>query len=151
MFDFSEFRAEITRVESAHQRMFGTTQLVTTEKYALMGRFFSSVAVGVRQAYQDTGAQLETWLRSVMSPIENQVADHQEQLKRRTDSVKRVLDANESLEDKIKELQTETETGEAMLQHAREAIGPVREILSLQPLEPAETAQKQNKEEVLEA
>jgi len=137
MFDFSEFRKEIARVENAHQRMFGTTQLVTTEKYALMSRFFSSVAVGVRQAYQDTGAQLETWLRSVMSPIENQIAEHQVQLKRRTDSVKRVLDANESLEDKIKELQRETDSVGAELKQAHKVIEPVHEMLGLESALPS--------------
>jgi hypothetical protein len=152
MFDFSDFRKEIARVQSAHQRMFGTTQLVTTEKYALMSRFFSSVAVGVRQAYQDTGAQLETWLRSVMSPIENQISEHQVQLKRRTDSVKRVLDANESLEDKIKELTSETEKVGAELNRARQAVNPVRELLGLQPIQQSDRQQvQQDEKEPVEA
>ncbi|MGB7306437.1 MAG: dynamin family protein [Burkholderiaceae bacterium] len=132
-YSLENFRAEVARIEKAHQRQFGMTKLVTTEKYAVMRRFFESVAVSVREAYRVTGVEIQSWLRSVMSPIEKQIAEHQIQLKRRMDSVKRVLDANESLEDRINEISSREESARAELDAASEAMQEVFILLEAEP------------------
>jgi chromosome segregation ATPase len=53
---------------------------------------------------------VEQWLRAVMSPLETQVREYQLQLKRRLESVKRIHQATDTLEDRVEELkQAETQ------------------------------------------
>ena len=99
------FVAQLDRIESLHDRHFGPMSLVTTEKWALTRRFFESVAVKLRDVYEEAGRDLEGWLRAVIAPIESQVREHQAQLKRRLDSVHRVMEASEQLEARIAEIE----------------------------------------------
>jgi len=98
------FVADLERIESLYDRHFGALSLVTTEKWALTRRFFESVAVRIRDVYEKAGRDLESWLRAVIAPIESQVHEHQQQLRRRLDSVQRVMQASEQLETRIAEL-----------------------------------------------
>ncbi|MFM1989890.1 MAG: hypothetical protein RJA99_2847 [Pseudomonadota bacterium] len=98
------FVAELERIEALFERHFGALSLVTTEKWALTRRFFESVAVRIRDVYEKAGRDLESWLRAVLAPIEGQVREHQQQLKRRLDSVHRVMQASGQLDARIAEL-----------------------------------------------
>ncbi|MEI7445677.1 MAG: dynamin family protein [Burkholderiales bacterium] len=98
------FVADLVRVEALYERHFGAMSLVTTEKWALARRFFESVAVRVRDVYEKAGRDVESWLRAVLAPIEGQVREHQQQLKRRLDAVQRVMQASGQLDERIAEL-----------------------------------------------
>jgi hypothetical protein len=97
--------AELDRIEALHHRHFGALSLVTTEKWALTKRFFESVAARIRDVYEQSERELESWMRAVIAPIESQVREHQAQLRRRFDSVQRILDASGQLEERIAELE----------------------------------------------
>jgi hypothetical protein len=103
-FGTRRFTVELDRIEALHERHFGALSLVTTEKWALTRRFFESVAVRIRDVYEQAGREVEGWLRAVIAPIESQVREHQAQLRRRLDSVQRVLEASGQLESRIAEL-----------------------------------------------
>ena len=49
--------------------------------------------------------EAEQWLRAVMAPVEAQVREHQLQLRRRVESVRRIHEATETLEDRMAELE----------------------------------------------
>jgi Dynamin family len=104
LFATKRYYVELDQVESLYRKQFGAISLVTTEKSALMRRFFESVAARIKELYDLAARELETWLRAVLAPIEGQVREHQLQLRRRLDSVRRVMDASDSLESRITEL-----------------------------------------------
>jgi hypothetical protein len=58
----------------------------------------------VRKTFQDANHDVEYWLRALMAPVETQVREVQLQLKRRLESVKRIHQATDTLEDRIGEL-----------------------------------------------
>jgi predicted GTPase len=121
------FVAELDRIEALHDRHFGALSLVTTEKWALTRRFFDSVAVRIRDVYEKAGRELEGWLRAVIAPIESQVREHQAQLRRRLDSVQRVMDASEQLESRIAEL----EEGRAQVEQQLDALAALAREVAL--------------------
>jgi Tfp pilus assembly protein PilN len=47
----------------------------------------------------------DNWLKTIMSPMESQVREHQIQLRRRLESIKRIHKASDTLEDRMKELE----------------------------------------------
>jgi hypothetical protein len=79
-------------------------QLLTIDKKHITQKFFEEVAVQVRRAFERANKDAETWLRAIMAPMETQVREHQIQLKRRLESIKRIHQATDTLEDRIAEL-----------------------------------------------
>ena len=128
-FSTRRYLAELERIELLMKRQFGALSMVTTEKRVLMRRFFESVAARVREVYEQAGRDLQSWLRAVMAPIESQVREHQAQLKRRLDSVRRVLDANGSLEARIGEIDAERAEVEQRIAISEELARHVRGLL----------------------
>lgn len=126
-FTMRRYTDELDRIEALHRRQFGALTLVTTEKWALMRRFFESVAARVKEVYDLANRDVDGWLRAVIVPIEGQVREHQQQLRRRIESVERVREASESLDERIAEIeflrtrteqQIEIDTGRAAVVRA---------------------------------
>jgi hypothetical protein len=104
-FSTQRYEAELDRLEKAFNRQINTTlTLVTTEKHTLTQKFFETVAVQARRTFELANRDVEQWLRAVMSPLETQVREYQLQLKRRLESVKRIHQATDTLEDRVDEL-----------------------------------------------
>ena len=116
-FSTLRYEKEIDRLEAAFNRQINTTlTLVTTEKHALTQRFFETVAVQARSTFELANRDVEQWLRAVMSPLETQVREYQIQLKRRLESVKRIHQATDTLEDRVEELKHSEDGVMAMLE-----------------------------------
>lgn len=104
-FSTLRYEKEIDRLEAAFNRQINTAlTLVTTEKHALTQKFFETIAVQARRTFEVANRDIEQWLRAVMSPLETQVREYQIQLKRRLESVKRIHQATDTLEDRVEEL-----------------------------------------------
>ena len=105
-FSTLRYQKEIDRLEKAFNNQFNTVlAIVTTEKHTLTQKFFETIAVQARRTFEVANRDVENWLRAVMSPLETQVREYQLQLKRRLESVKRIHQATDTLEDRIVELQ----------------------------------------------
>jgi hypothetical protein len=139
-FSMQRYVDALDRVEQLHRRQFGTLSLVTTAKHMLMRRFFESVAVRMRELYEIAARDTQTWQRAVMAPIESQVRDHQEQLRRRADAVQRVLDASDSLEDRIAEVEASRAEIEALIASLDSTARQLRVLLAAPAEERAEPA-----------
>ena len=132
--------AELDRIEALHQRHFGALSLVTTEKWALTKRFFESVAARIRDVYEQADRELESWLRAVIAPIESQVREHQAQLRRRFESVQRILEASGQLEERIAELEEGRIRVEQQLEALQSLGHEVRLLLGRREASSAEPA-----------
>jgi hypothetical protein len=105
-FSLFRFVKEFDRLERSFRSHFDTFYtMVTHEKLVLTQKFFETMASQVRRVYTYANREAEHWLRAVMSPMETQVREHQIQLRRRLESIKRIHQATDALEDRIKELE----------------------------------------------
>jgi uncharacterized protein YdcH (DUF465 family) len=121
LFSLARHSAELGRLNTLCDQRFGAVTLATTEKSIVMRQFLESIATRLREIYTAASKDAHSWLRAVMAPIEGQVREHQAQLKKRMDSVRRILDANESLDDRIQEI-------EAARDDAQEKIKGLRSL-----------------------
>ncbi|RSZ55412.1 GTPase [Massilia atriviolacea] len=96
-----KYRKEIDAIEEVYTKQFGTTTLLITSRDAVIERFFDSIASRVRRSYRAANADVEAWLKVIMSPLEAQIRQHKDQLKHRLASIQRIHDATDSLETKI--------------------------------------------------
>ncbi len=141
-FSMRRYFAEIDRIGQLHQRQFGVISLLTINKAALTRRFFESVVVRLKDLYESAVREVEAWLRALMSPVESQVKEHQSQLRRRLESVQRVMDASESLDSKLTELAESKARIDQQLAILKELIDQVGDVMErrVAPAEEAEAA-----------
>jgi uncharacterized SAM-dependent methyltransferase len=106
-----KYQKEIDRLERAYNQHFNTLwNMLSKAKFSLTRGFFETVASRVKHVYDVANADVEIWLRSVMSPLESHVREHHLQLLRRLESVKRIHVASGELEERIEELEQQYET-----------------------------------------
>ena len=100
-FSIEKYRRELDKIEDVYSKQFGTTTLLMTSRSAIMERFFDSIASRVRRTFRAANADVEAWLKVIMSPLEAQIRQHKDQLKHRLASIQRIHDASDGLETKI--------------------------------------------------
>jgi hypothetical protein len=105
-FSLLRFQKQFERIERAFHAQFDTMYtMLTNEQLTLTQRFFETCASQVRRVYQYANKDAELWLRAVMAPMEMQIREHQMQLRRRLESIKRIHRATDTLEDRVLELE----------------------------------------------
>jgi hypothetical protein len=105
-FSVLKYQKEIERLERAYNAHFNTLwNMVSKAKFALMKRFFETVASRAKHVYDISNRDVESWLKAVMAPLETQVREHHLQLRRRLESIRRIHQASDELEERITELE----------------------------------------------
>jgi replication fork clamp-binding protein CrfC len=129
-FSVLKYQKEIDRLERAYNQHFNTLwNMVSKAKFALMRRFFETVASRAKHAYDVANRDVDAWLRAVMSPLETQVKEHHLQLKRRLESIKRIHRASDELEDRIGELTQQQDALERQIHALDREISAIDEII----------------------
>ena len=101
-----KYKKEMERLEKSYNEHFNTLlNMLTNEQYTLTTKFFETLASRVVNIYEVANRDADNWLKAVMAPMETQVREHQMQLRRRLESIKRIHKATDTLEDRIAELQ----------------------------------------------
>ncbi|MDH3377175.1 MAG: dynamin family protein [Gammaproteobacteria bacterium] len=104
-FSTNKYQRELKRLEERHDYFVRGMAMVMTEQAVLVRKFYESVVSKVRQIFERANRDADDWLRTIMSPMESQVREHQVQLRRRLESIKRIHKASDTLEDRMAELQ----------------------------------------------
>ncbi len=105
-FTVLRYQKEIERLERAYNRHFNTLwNMASKAKFALMKRFFETIASRCKHVYDVANRDVDAWLKAVMAPLETQVREHHLQLRRRLESIKRIHRASGELEERIAELE----------------------------------------------
>lgn len=105
-FSTLRYQKELTKLERVYREQFNTAfNMIANEKMTLTTKFFETLASRVVHIYEVANRDVENWLKAVISPMESQVREHQLQLRRRLESIKRIYKATDTLEDRILELE----------------------------------------------
>jgi hypothetical protein len=95
------YRREIDAIEAIYVKQFGTATLLITSRGTLLERFFDTIASRIKFAFREANGDAEAWLKVIMAPLEAQIRQHRDQLRHRQASIQRILEATDSLEQKI--------------------------------------------------
>jgi hypothetical protein len=137
-FSVLKYVKEIERLERAYNEHFNTLwNMLSKAKFALMRRFFETVASRAKNVYVIANRDVDAWLRAVMGPLETQVKEHHLQLKRRLDSIKRIHHASDELEERIEELESHSETLERQLAALSREVAAIDAIADAEEAVPA--------------
>ncbi|WP_374324737.1 dynamin family protein [Azonexus sp.] len=130
-FSLLRYEREIDRLQAWCDTHLNTVvTLLTHDKRNITQKFFEEVAIQVRRAFERANRDAEVWLRAIMAPMETQVREHQIQLKRRLESIKRIHQATDTLEDRIAELDSVGKTLEGQLAMLADIEYRVRDLMS---------------------
>jgi hypothetical protein len=125
------FHREIDRLERIFNERFNTVlQMLTQGQRSLTSKFFETLASRVVNVYEIANRETEAWLKALIAPMETQVREHQMQLARRLESVQRIHDATETLDDRIKELGDNLDVTNRQIEHLAELNSAVAKTLS---------------------
>jgi len=129
-FSVMKYARELRRLEEKHMQMLSGISLVMTEQKTVIRKFFDSAVGKVRAIYAMSNRDADNWLKTIMSPMESQVREHQIQLRRRLESIKRIHKATDTLEDRVKELEHVREGIREQETALETQVGQITRILS---------------------
>ena len=136
-FSVLKYQKEIERLERAYNTHFNTLwNMVSKAKFALMKRFFETIASRVKHVYVIANRDAEAWLKAVMSPLETQVREHHIQLRRRLDSIKRIHQASGELEERIEELTQQADAVRTQMRGLERKVAEIDAIVAAPDLLP---------------
>ncbi|MDP2880517.1 MAG: dynamin family protein [Azonexus sp.] len=129
-FSLLRYEKELDRLQAWCDDHLNTmVSLLTHDKKNITQKFFEEVATQVRRAFEHANRDAEVWLRAIMAPMETQVREHQIQLKRRLESIKRIHQATDTLEDRIAELDGVEQNLQQQIEALEEIVGRVQDML----------------------
>jgi hypothetical protein len=115
-FSTLRYQKELAKLERAYKEQFNTAfNMIANEKMTLTTKFFETLASRVIHVFEVANRDIENWLKAVIAPMESQVREHQLQLRRRLESIKRIYKATDTLEDRISELEAIEKSIQAQL------------------------------------
>ncbi len=129
-FSLLRYEKELDRLEAwCNDHLNTMLSLLTHDKKNITQKFFEEVAIQVRRAFEHANRDAEIWLRAIMAPMETQVREHQIQLKRSLESIKRIHQATDTLEDRIAELEGVEKNLQQQIAGLEEIVGQVQDML----------------------
>jgi hypothetical protein len=104
-FDTARYREALAAQSTLAQTQVSGVNAWIRLQPGLVARIFRVVGDNVQEIFRTLNRDLDVWFRSVTTPLEAQVREHQKQLRRRIDSIERVHEATDTLESRIGELE----------------------------------------------
>jgi hypothetical protein len=140
-FSTLRYQKELAKLERAYKEQFDTAfNMIANEKMTLTSKFFETLASRVIHVFEVANRDIENWLKAVISPMESQVREHQLQLRRRLESIKRIYKATDTLEDRILELEAIEKGIQAQLEDLMVLRMHMKNALAFEPTEAAMAA-----------
>jgi DNA repair ATPase RecN len=133
-FSTLRYQKELAKLERAYKEQFNTAfNMIANEKMTLTTKFFETLASRVIHVYEVANRDIENWLKAVIAPMESQVREHQLQLRRRLESIKRIYKATDTLEDRISELEAIENNIQGQINELNQLRHSIRAALQFKP------------------
>ncbi len=142
-FSVTKYLREIKRLEARHEQFMNGVSLVVTKQNTVIKKFVESAVAKVRAVYATANRDADNWLKTIMSPMESQVREHQVQLRRRLESIKRIHQASDTLESRTSELKHVQQGMREQEQNLEAQVDNILRVLNARDMAPAtRSAQK---------
>jgi chromosome segregation ATPase len=82
------------------------------EQSFVVKKFFISLVSQARNLYFKANQQADHWLKAVMNPLALQIKEHKAAMEKRLDTLRRINESRDTLEQKIADLEKQIETQE---------------------------------------
>ncbi len=128
-FSSQRFRRELQTLLERHEFFTRGMSMVLTEQNVLVRRYYDTVMSRVRDVFERANRDVEDWIRSVMSPLETEIREHQGQLRRRLESMRRISRTGDSLEERMEEMRYMKRSVREQREQMDELVSRIRRCL----------------------
>ncbi|MFC3149047.1 dynamin family protein [Piscinibacterium candidicorallinum] len=104
-FSSERYFSEIDEIERAAARAFPSLPIMLPGSRANAQRMVLAASQHLAAVMEKASRELQGWLNTLTMPLDRAMRDQQSQLKRREESLQRMVDARQSLADRLAELQ----------------------------------------------
>lgn len=132
-FSVMRYVREMKRLQEKHEQFTKGLSLLMTEQRTVVRGFCESAVAKVRALYISANRDIDDWLKDMMAPMESQVREHQSQLRRRLESIKRIHQASDTLETRMAELKQVLEEIDGQHRAAHAQLDQIRVALDQTP------------------
>lgn len=134
-FSFTPHQDELAMIEQACNKHFSTWSLLRMSQKKVMHKFVDTAMAGIKKTFVLANRDVENWLKSVLTPLEGQMREYKDQLKKRKQSLERMSEAFEDLEEKIAALEAIREDLEEKRQRLELLEEQLLDALNKEPAE----------------
>ena len=129
-FSSQRFHREIDSLNVRHDFFIRGISLVMTEQNTLVKRYYDTVMSKVRDVFDRATRDVDDWIRSVMSPLETEIREHQSQLRRRLESMKRISRTGDSLDERMEEMRFALDSAIEQREELEHAVSRLQKCLA---------------------
>jgi len=134
-FSVMRYMRELKRLQTKHEQFVNSMSMMMMEQKAVSRSFYDTVVSKIRAIFKMANRDADNWLKNIMSPMESQVREHQVQLRRRLESIKRIHQASDTLEDRLEELNTTRDGVRKQELELERRLGKVLDLLHYETAE----------------
>ncbi|MDH5446278.1 MAG: dynamin family protein [Gammaproteobacteria bacterium] len=109
VFLVNKFRREIDRINLEAEAFRKSPVTAMTEQSFVIKKFFISLVSSVRNSFYVTSLDAKRWQKTAMSPLFSRLKELKYQIDKRIDSLKKISESRESLQQRINELEISAE------------------------------------------
>lgn len=100
----------LRKLQASHYKHSKGLSMIMTEQHILRDRYHGSVMIRIRNLYKQTRDDVDRWCRNVLIPLDLELKDRANEIKRRHDSLERVRSKSSVLQDEINDLDERLQT-----------------------------------------
>ena len=102
---------------------------VMTEKHFLVRRFYNGLVSNARGLFGELRAELDSWLKSALTPLSVQLKEHQKLLERKVDGLRKIAGDINTLQERVRQLEHQ----QLQLGRQVEELMHIRNVLNREP------------------
>jgi predicted GTPase len=114
-FSISAFSGELERLYQEAEAFRRNPMTTMTQQSFVIKKFFISLVSHTRSLFYKANQDADVWLKEVMTPLVRQIKEHKTNMEKRLETLRRISDSRDTLEARIKELDTDLRDNMAQL------------------------------------
>lgn len=124
-FSVAPFATELERLYQEAEAFRRSPVTAMTEQSFVIKKFFISLVSHARSLFFKANQDANTWLKEVMNPLVRQIKEHKVTMEKRLETLRRISESRDTLENRIKELDGELRETKSQLQALQSMQGTV--------------------------
>ncbi|MGD8795622.1 MAG: hypothetical protein PVH51_02145, partial [Thiohalophilus sp.] len=111
----SKYKRELDRLYHEAEAYRNSAKLTVTEQAFVVKKFFISMVSHARNILFEAHQDVEAWGKNAMAPLVIRIKEHKNQMEKRLESLRKINESRDTLQNRIQELEKAAETLNAQL------------------------------------
>lgn len=110
LFSVNKYKLEMERLHREAEAYRKSPLTAMTEQSFVIKKFFISLVSHARSAFYQAYSEAESWNKTALHSLLSRIKEHKDQMKKRLESLRKISESREMLQQRIAELEANAET-----------------------------------------